>query len=373
MQDYELTLQSEPSNTFRCIKAAQSVDLDIKKKLTHHLKIKADIDSPFNVGLIVGASGSGKTTLTKQIFGQDCFDEILDLERPVIEQFPKEWTYEDCAKALTGAGLSSVVCWIRPAKTLSNGQKARAEIALQLSQDKEFILIDEFTSVVDRTIAKIMAHTVQKIARRQKRKIVLCSCHYDVIEWLNPCWIIDCNKQVFTCRRLLWQEYKREEKLKFEIKKCDRTAWKYFSKYHYLSENLAGGYTFHYGLFQGKEQIGYINFAEYVPWKDKKKKRILHANRIVIHPDYIGLGLGIKLTNELAAILSQEHIIMCKMSSLSIYHLMKRDNKWILKSSKYFQKEAKDNYNLKRLKGKKKTFRQKVKQWTFKYIGEKNA
>lgn len=198
---YEVTLSSAPVETFRCIKAANSVDLDLSKKLTHHLSIDIDLNAPYNVGLIVGASGAGKTTLATQMFGEDASKPMLDLSRPIIEQFPSAMTYEECVAALNGSGLSQVPCWVRPAHTLSNGQRARAEIALQLCSEKEVIVIDEFTSVVDRTIAKIMSSTVQKMARRTGKKVILLSCHYDILDWLNPCWIVDCNKQEYTDRR----------------------------------------------------------------------------------------------------------------------------------------------------------------------------
>ena len=200
VKTYDVVLVSQPSDSFRCIKAANSMDLDLAKKLVHELHITADLDSPYNVGLIVGASGSGKTTLAQQIFG-DCFRDVLDKTVPVIDQFPESMNYDECAAALGGAGLASVTCWIRPAGTLSNGQQARAEIALRLSSDDQRIVIDEFTSVVDRTVAKAMAHTVQKIARRSGKQVILLSCHYDIIEWLNPCWVIDCNRAEFTDRR----------------------------------------------------------------------------------------------------------------------------------------------------------------------------
>ena len=57
-------------------------------------------------------------------------------------------------------GLSQVPCWVRPAFTLSNGQQARAKIALTLADNKDLAVIDEWTSVVDRTVAKVMSHAV---------------------------------------------------------------------------------------------------------------------------------------------------------------------------------------------------------------------
>ena len=53
MKTYEVLLKSPVSTTFRCQKAANSLDIDTEKKSIHHLKIMADIESPYNVGLII--------------------------------------------------------------------------------------------------------------------------------------------------------------------------------------------------------------------------------------------------------------------------------------------------------------------------------
>ncbi len=131
MQNYRVRLESPVATSFRCQKAADSLDIDATKKSVHELSINADITTPFNVGVIVGASGSGKTTLAKQIFGDDIFDFEYDASKPVIEQFPDDFSYEDCAKLLSGIGLTSVPCWIRPIYTLSNGQTVKQLELLQ--------------------------------------------------------------------------------------------------------------------------------------------------------------------------------------------------------------------------------------------------
>lgn len=201
MQNYHVKLQSPASNSYLCKRAADSLDIDIYKKLTHELSISADLETPYNVGLIVGASGSGKTTLAKTIFGPECFYSNIDETKPVIDQFPQTWQYEQCAAALSGIGLTSVPCWIRPIQTLSNGQRARVEAALAMSKEEDLFVIDEWTSVVDRTVGKSMSHCLQKHARQLNKRVVALSCHYDVIEWLQPDWIIDCNRQAFEFRK----------------------------------------------------------------------------------------------------------------------------------------------------------------------------
>lgn len=363
MQTHYLILQSEVNKSYRCTRAANSLDIDQDKKSIHEIKIEnCDLESPFSLGLILGASGSGKTTLAKKIWGNDIFKERLNPAEPIINQFPEELSYEDCAKNLAGFGLTSVPCWIRPAYTLSNGQKARAEAALAAACPEEFIVIDEWTSVVDRTVAKVMSHCVSKYAKRLNKKFVLLSCHYDVIEWLDPDWIIDCNTQKFIDRRLLPQsERKRTEQLKFDIKPIRRESWKYFSKYHYLSDRLPGNKLHLFGLFQGKTQIGFQCFANYVAGN----QNMLHSNRTVIHPDYAGFGLGIILIDETSKIMTRNgYEIRAKFSSTPVYMAMKKNPLWKLKNV-----DCKLGTQPKtRISGINNSLRKEVKTYSFEFI-----
>jgi len=331
MKTYAVTLESDPWDSFRCQKAANSLDIDATKKLRHDFAVQAEIESPFNVGLIVGASGSGKTTLAKEIYGEKSLRRILSAKKPVIEQFPKGFSYDDCAKMLMGVGLSAVPCWIRPANTLSNGQKERAEIALQMARNDELIVIDEWTSVVDRTVGKIMSECIQKWARKTKKRVVLLSCHYDVLDWLQPDWVIDCNKQTFVDRRSLRR--RRKEKFTFDIREIGRDSWRYFSKFHYLSDRLPGGHIVLFGLFLGSDQIGFQCFANYVPHRNLEKlngvREKMHSNRTVIHPDYVGLGLGLLLMNVTSQIMHDRKFhVMAKFSSVPVYKAFKKSDRW---------------------------------------------
>lgn len=365
MQAYNVRLESPVSNSYRCKRAADSLDIDTTKKSVHELKINADLKTNYNVGLILGASGSGKTTLAKKIFGENCFETILDQTKPIIEQFPQSYDYDKCASLLSGVGLTSVPCWIRPVYTLSNGQKARAEAALLMCRD-DLTIIDEWTSVVDRTVAKVMSHCIQKHSRKSQKQIILLSCHYDVIEWLNPDWIIDCNKQEFIDRRLLRQdERERKEKLEFTIRKVDKSTWKYFSKYHYLSEKLPGGFIKTFGIFNGENQIGFQCFANYVP-DVKNKKRVMHSNRVVIHPDYSGLGLGIKMVNTCAEIMKKENYkVMAKFSSIPMLKSRIKDKKWKLKKIDRLIGKMQTGSSMDRKGG----FRENIKTYSFEFVG----
>ena len=384
MQNFKLTLSSPVATSFRSTKAANSLDINSEKKSVHTFEVQADLESPFNVGLIVGASGSGKTTLAKHIYGNDCFKDILDMINPVIDQFPESMSYDECAAMLCGVGLTAVPCWIRPAYTLSNGQRARAECALQMARDDiKIIIIDEWTSVVDRTVAQVMSHCIQKHARKTGKKIVLMSCHYDVIEWLNPDWIIDANKQTYENRRLLWRDFKRTKNLKFDIYETNRSSWKYFSKYHYLSDRLAGGKSYYFGLWSGANQIGFLAFSNYVPHR-KGTVMQLHFNRLVIHPDYCGFGLGIYFLNKCSQIIANKNYeVMGKFSSAPVYNALKRNKYWRLNDIKRQHKITvggnmmrgkKTGYSRQNqlINGTSHGFRMDVKTWSFKYIPNAN-
>jgi ABC-type dipeptide/oligopeptide/nickel transport system ATPase subunit len=263
------------------------------------MSIAIDLDTPWSIGVIVGASGSGKSTLAEEMFGLGALATILDPTRPVIEQFPESMSYDECSAALVGVGLTAVPCWIRPAATLSNGQRARAEAALQMARGGTSV-IDEWTSVVDRTVAKVMSHCVSKYARRtDTAQVVLVSCHYDVLDWINADWVIDCNTQTVTDRRALWRQSSRTEQLAFSIHPCDGSTWRMFARYHYLSNRLPGGSAC-YGLWHGANQIGFCAASIYVPPR-KHLATLRHLNRLVIHPDYAGLGLGLPFSSVVAA------------------------------------------------------------------------
>lgn len=323
---YDVDLSIEPTQSFRCQKAANSLDIDVNEKLRHQFSVDADLDTEYNVGVIVGSSGSGKTTLAASIWGDGALARSLDPDVPVIDQFPDSMDYKSCVKLLTGVGLTQVPCWIRPAWTLSNGQKERAEIALKMATAGDFCVVDEWTSVVDRTVAKVMSHCIAKWARATNRRVVLLTCHFDVLEWLQPDWVIDCNQQQYVDRRSVRPG--RTERLSFDIRECHRAAWRGFSQYHYLSSKLPGGHIETFGLFHGDDQIGFQCFANYTPHRPGTVK-IMHSNRTVIHPDYVGLGLGMTFINETSFIMADRgYDVRAKFSSAPVFAAMSRDPNW---------------------------------------------
>ena len=159
------------------------------------LDVDVPVEGDWKIGLIVGPSGSGKTSIGKQLFGGG---KILDLysgwpkDLPIVEAISPEGDFNTVTGLLASVGLGDVPSWLRPFHALSNGQQFRAGLARSIAEGGNEIIIDEFTSVVDRQIAKVGAMAFSKAFKRTKeRKVVLLSCHYDIVEWLQPDWVVD--------------------------------------------------------------------------------------------------------------------------------------------------------------------------------------
>lgn len=262
---------------------------DIQNKIETTTTIANNIhldrfDFEWQIGVIYGGSGSGKTTLLKQ-FGaltQPKFDE----SKPLISNF--DWLSPDEATLLLSSmGLASVPAWLRPFHALSNGEQYRATLAYIVgkAQDNEMILIDEYTSVVDRDVAKAMSNALQKYIRRTKKKIILASCHFDIMEWLQPDWIYSPNK-----RRVERSECLRlaRPKIKLEVFRCRYSAWDLFKSHHYLTEDLnkaAKNFVF---TWNDKP----VCFVGVLPFPSGFIKNAFRGTRTVVLPDYQGLGIG---------------------------------------------------------------------------------
>lgn len=145
-----------------------------------------DFEAPsdFGIGLIVGPSGSGKSTLLKK-FGQEAECE-WDGSKSIASHFASA---DEARDKLSSVGFNSVKNWLQPYHTLSNGQQFRSDLARKVSSG---VVIDEFTSVINREAARSCSVSLRRyVDNAGLTNIVLASCHYDIIEWLQPDWCYD--------------------------------------------------------------------------------------------------------------------------------------------------------------------------------------
>lgn len=172
------------------------LNLDELNKVIIPLINKDELNSfEWNIGLICGESGSGKSTVLTNQFGKPV-TPVYDNSKPIICQFPKLEPEKVC-EILESVGMSSVPVWLHKPNNLSVGEKARLDLAWMLAnaeQDK-IMVIDEFTSTINREVAKSLAFCLQRYIRENNMKVVISTCHFDMLEFLHPDWIYNLNKR----------------------------------------------------------------------------------------------------------------------------------------------------------------------------------
>jgi ABC-type lipoprotein export system ATPase subunit/GNAT superfamily N-acetyltransferase len=250
----------------------------------------------WNIGVIYGSSGCGKTTILKALGKIE--ETTFDHKKALISNFDF-MDPEDAARVLTSMGLSSVPTWLRPFHTLSNGEQYRAALAMKVAKakDGEIILIDEFTSVVDREVAKAMSFALQKYVRKHSKKIVLASCHFDIMEWLMPDWTVSPQKdggvlKQHDCR------LKRRPNIKLQVHRVEHGAWDIFKKHHYLTENVSKSCKFF--LFTWNDRP--VGMCAVIAQPSGQFKKGVRGSRTVVLPDFQGLGIGTAISNFCAGI-----------------------------------------------------------------------
>jgi len=196
MQHFSIDKKNKVDKTFRVSKIMADFDVDPKHS-NEHFEGDFDLPEEWNVGIIVGKSGTGKTTIAKNMFGEELISGFKYNHKSVIDDMPKDKNVEEISKAFYSVGFGSVPSWLKPYAVLSNGEKMRVDIARSILE-KDFIVFDEFTSVVDREVAKVASMAVSKAIRKQNKKFIAVTCHYDVIDYLEPDWIFNTDTMTFS-------------------------------------------------------------------------------------------------------------------------------------------------------------------------------
>jgi ABC-type molybdenum transport system ATPase subunit/photorepair protein PhrA len=280
-------------------------------------------EKDWNIGLIVGPSGCGKTTIAKELFGEYIYDGFEWGDGSIIDYFPSSMKITDIGEILSSVGFSSPPFWLRPFGVLSTGQKMRVNVARLLAQNMPMAVMDEFTSVVDRTVAQIGSNAIAKCVRRRKQKFIAVTCHYDVADWLQPDWIYQPETNQFG-----WRSLCLRPKCELEIYRCHSSAWELFKKYHYMSASINRSARCFVAEYDHKP----VAFCAVLNTPHATAKNMCRISRLVCIPDYQGIGAGGALLNLVAGYYTAIGKRITITSALpSIIKSLCRNEKWILR------------------------------------------
>lgn len=294
MRNFDVLVSTDVSKSARVRQVCAMFDAPIQRKAELRFKGALDIDEqPWNIGLFVGPSGSGKTQISSNLFPEAIAYRNEWKEASMIDDFDSNSSVESIADACMSVGFNTIPAWTRPYRVLSNGEQFRADIArLLLECPHDPIVVDEFTSVVDRQVARIACHAIQKYIRRTDKRFVGVTCHHDIVDWLQPDWIYDTAAKRFERRSL-----RRRPSLEVDIRRVRYDAWGLFAPFHYMTSEL-NKCAKCYMLSVNDQPAA---FAGMIPYPHPHVKNIRRLSRLVTLPDFQGIGLAFVLVDAIAA------------------------------------------------------------------------
>lgn len=223
---------------------------------------------------------------------------------------------------LNAVGFSSPPAWVRPWHVLSNGERFRCDLAKALLTEAPAIVFDEFTSVVDRQVARFGSAAVTKTIRSGRarcERLVAVTCHYDVLDWLEPDWWLDMATSRLARRSV---QQRRRPAIALEIRRCKRGLWQMFGRHHYLSSAIQNNARCYAALWNGRP----IGLCATMPLFGAKGRRIVH--RLVVLPDFQGLGVGLVLLNAVAVHEANSHRISIVTSHPALIRALASHRDW---------------------------------------------
>ena len=274
---------------------------------------------PGDVVLFTGASGSGKSSLMRNASEQlrrqagTKVVNVDDLELPdrvLVDALGV--SVQEALALLSACGLAEARLLLRTPNELSDGQRYRFRLALALAQHPNWVIADEFTATLDRTLAKIVAFNIRRLADRSVTGFLLATTHDDVADDLDPSLHVVCRLDGrMECTRSDPPTSRRTISFFDDLKITvgSKADWPAFADWHYRSHHL-GLVKRVSVLWHGEEKIGICVFAS-PPISLSQRNRFFGLNggwsrtslralnsqlvtlsRVVLHPSYRGAGLA---------------------------------------------------------------------------------
>lgn len=297
-----VTVESAIVESPRVVQVRGLFDLPPAKTSCLRWQVRLPLEErPWSIGLVTGPSGCGKSTIARHLWPR-ALDEASGLtwepERSLLDSFPETLSIKDVTALLSAVGFSSPPAWLRPFRVLSTGQQFRVTLARLLAlalarsaEERGPLVLDEFTSVVDRTVAQVgsaaLARLIRgELGRAHELRFIAVSCHEDVIAWLQPDWVYRPAEDRFE-----WRCLQRQPAISLALFRCKASAWPLFAPHHYLTGALNPSAVCFLAAWDERP----VAFSAWLPFVGKSPAGVAgtrREHRTVTLPDFQGVGIG---------------------------------------------------------------------------------
>ena len=114
---------------------------------------------------------------------------------------------------------------------------------------------------------------------------------------------------------------------KFTIKECSRGKWAKFRKYHYLSDDLPSVARC-FGVYEENNIIAFMGVLHQPHGVNKHIKRVC---RLVVLPDYQGIGIATKFLEIIAKYYTNKgYDFSIVTSAKNLIYALQKNNNWTL-------------------------------------------
>jgi len=324
---YDVNFKTQTPLTERTIEVAEAFGLGVDEEQEHVLYKDFEVKLTMgDVVYITGDSGSGKSVLLRAL-RDDLGEEAATMaeleapeDRPIIDLVGN--SFQSALRLLSKVGLNDAFLFLRRPSHLSDGQRYRFKIAQLLDLGRPYWLCDEFCSTLDRTTAKIVAYNVQKMARHSGATLIVATTHTDLFDDLSPSihihksWgseiSIRYHSNVETARCTVARDVTVQESTKEDYM---RLAY-----LHYRTHRVVAPHKF-FSMKLRDELIGVIAYTYPTPTASGRVKAVGYRpylrelneewtliSRVIVHPKYRTIGLGVKLVKDTLRLTGRRHV-----------------------------------------------------------------
>lgn len=202
---------------------------------------------------------------------------------------------------------------VRDVINVTSEEVPDAKVLKMIETGKQYWVMDEFASTLDRDTAKIVAFNVQKLARQEGKAVLAATTHTDLFDDLKPSVHVH-------------KKFGREIQVKYFPNKINKTCslaremyvaegskedYKRLARFHYREAKGLIAVQKIFALKRGGETVGVIvykypaitTFGRHKAFGRKLSVEEINRDlalisRVIVHPKYRTIGLGVKLVRE---------------------------------------------------------------------------